>query len=266
VTFADHSTGDLEQVAVALGDGRLTTPVSAVGLGRLGVSDPQGLAGRLNGLEELGFQPPQMAALLNAVITDRKAATRSAAQIELVVTGPDIRQEARDTAVVVEQLFNEARGSVLLIGFALYDGQSIFRRLAERLDGTPGMDVTLCLDISRRHTDTTRDSDLIAKYADDFRARHWSGKRLPKVYFDPRGLMMDGQARAVLHAKCIVIDRAAALVTSANPTPAAYTKNIEVGVVVRGGSIPSQIATHFEELIKAGKLKKLDLGITQSSG
>lgn len=259
MTFADHNTGDLEHVAVALADGRLTTPVSTIGLGRLGVSDPQGLADRLNRLQELSFQPSQIAALLNAVIAERKATARNAVQIEFVVTGPDIRGEARDTAVVVEQLFNDAKASVLLVGFALYDGQSIFRRLAERLDETPGMDVTLCLDISRHYTDTTRDSDLIDKYADDFKARHWSGKRMPKVYFDPRGLMMDGQTRAVLHAKCIVIDRAAALVTSANPTPAAYTKNIEVGVVVRGGTIPGEISAHFEWLIKAGKLRRLDL-------
>lgn len=260
MSFADHSAGDLEQVAAALCDGRLLAPFTAVGLTRLGVSEAQDLAVQLNGLSQIGFQSQQMAALLQAVMTERKAAARNAAQLELVVTGPDIRQEARDTAVVVEQLFNEAKARVLLVGFALYDGHSIFRRLAERLDAAPELEATLCLDVSRRGTDTTKDSDLIARYAEEFKARHWSGKRLPKVYFDPRGLTMDAQTRAVLHAKCIVIDDAAALVTSANPTPAAYSRNIEVGVVVRGGTIPSQIAAHFAWLIKAGNLRKLDLG------
>jgi hypothetical protein len=97
-----------------------------------------------------------------------------------------VREQARDTAVVVEQLFEEAKASVLLVGFALYDGSTIFRRLAQRLDATPELQATLCLDISRRGTDTTKDSDLIARYEYEFRQRHWSGKRLPNIYFEAR--------------------------------------------------------------------------------
>jgi phosphatidylserine/phosphatidylglycerophosphate/cardiolipin synthase-like enzyme len=178
-----------------------------------------------------------------------------------VVTGPDVREQARVTAVVVEQLFEEAKASVLLVGFALYDGNIIFRRLAERLDATPGLNGTRCLDISRRGTDTTRESDLIARYEYEFKQRHWPGKRLPNIYFDPRALSMDAMdasKRAVLHAKCIVIDSKAALVTSANPTPAAYTKNIELGIIIRGGTIPNQIAGHFTSLIETGALRRLD--------
>ena len=69
--------------------------------------------------------------------------------------------------------------------------------------------------------------------------------------------MMDASKRAALHAKCIVIDGEAALVTSANPTPAAYTKNIELGIVIHGGTIPGQIASHFSSLIQTGALRLL---------
>jgi phosphatidylserine/phosphatidylglycerophosphate/cardiolipin synthase-like enzyme len=168
-------------------------------------------------------------------------------------------EQARDTSVVVEQLFEEAKATVLLVGFALVDGNLIFRRLAERLDVTTELEATLCLDISRRGSDTTKDTDLIARYAHEFMNRHWSGTRLPCIYFDPRGLTMEPQERAVLHAKCIVVDGKTALVTSANPTPAAYTKNIEVGVVLRGGMIPGQIASHFASLISSKALRQLDL-------
>jgi phosphatidylserine/phosphatidylglycerophosphate/cardiolipin synthase-like enzyme len=74
-----------------------------------------------------------------------------------------------------------------------------------------------------------------------------------------RYLRMLFARRAVLHAKCIVIDGEAAFVTSANPTTAAYTKNIELGVVIRGGTIPGQIASHFSSLIQTGALRRLDL-------
>ena len=257
--FADHSAGDLDHVSAALADGRLAAPFSPVGVGRLSISDPHGLATELNRLAQLGFEPKQLSILLQAVVEERRASERQAVELGLVITGPDVCEQARDTAVVVEQLFEEAKASVLLVGFALYDGNLIFRRLAERLDATPDLDATLCLDISRRGSDTTKDSDLIARYAYEFRHRHWSGKRLPKIYFDPRGLTMDSKERAVLHAKCIVIDGKTALVTSANPTPAAYTKNIEVGIVMRGGIIPGQLATHFRALISSKALRQLDL-------
>ena len=257
--FTDHSVGDLAHVATALVDGRLTAPFSSVGLARLGVTSPHGLAEELNGLVQLGFQSAQMSILLSAVADERRTAERVAARLELVVTGPDVREHARDTAVVVEQLFADAKRTVLLVGFALYDGNAVFARLAQRLDETPELAVTLCLDVSRRGTDTTKDADLVARYVHEFKRRHWSGRRLPEIYFEPRGLSMNPSKRAVLHAKCIVIDNEIALVTSANPTPAAYMKNVELGIVVRDGPIPAQIANHFSSLIGSGAFRRLDL-------
>jgi phosphatidylserine/phosphatidylglycerophosphate/cardiolipin synthase-like enzyme len=197
--------------------------------------------------------------LLRAVAEGRKLQAIIQSSLDLVVTGPDIDAGARDTGVVVEQLFCEARYSVLVVGFAIYKGSVIFRRLAERLDASPDINVKLCLDVSRRGTDTTRDDELTARYARRFVEDEWPGKRLPNLYFDPRGLTADGAARAVLHAKCIVIDQRVALVTSANPTPAAYERNIEVGLIVRQGDIPGRIHRHFESLIGEGHLKRLTL-------
>lgn len=257
--LGDHSTDDLAQVADALDQGRLTNPVSAVGLARLGVSDPLSLSTELNALAKKGFHPPQLVVLLGEILDQRKLLLADAATVELVVTGPDARDASRDTAVVVEQLFAEAQASVLIVGFALYKGVAIFRSLAERFNSIPSLDVTLCLDISRRGTDTTKDQDLVAQFARDFMEKNWSGQRRPKMYFDPRGLSMDAKTRAVLHAKCIVVDNKSALVTSANPTPAAYKRNIEMGVIIRGGMIPKQIGSHFTSLIEGGVLHKLTL-------
>jgi phosphatidylserine/phosphatidylglycerophosphate/cardiolipin synthase-like enzyme len=257
--LGEHGADDLVQVADALSQGRLTTPFTAVGLARLEVSDPQALSTELNKLTDKGFQPAQLAIFLGEIARQRRSLLVGAPTVELVVTGPDVREAYRDTAVVVEQLFAEAQASVLIVGFALFKGDVIFRSLAERLDTTPSLDVRLCLDISRRGTDTTRDQDLVARFAREFMGKNWSGQRRPKVYFDPRGLTMDTKTRAVLHAKCIVIDNRSALITSANPTPAAYDRNIEIGVVVRGGLIPQQIMSHFASLIEAGDLRELTL-------
>jgi len=61
----------------------------------------------------------------------------------------------------------------------------------------------------------------------------------------------------VLHAKAVVIDSAKAIVTSANPTPAAYLRNIELGVVISGGTIPTDIDHFFMKLISSNRLDQL---------
>jgi phosphatidylserine/phosphatidylglycerophosphate/cardiolipin synthase-like enzyme len=61
-----------------------------------------------------------------------------------------------------------------------------------------------------------------------------------------------------LHAKCIVVDRRIAFVTSANFTEAAQTRNIEIGALIRCERLAARLIGHFETLVDAGLLKGLD--------
>jgi phosphatidylserine/phosphatidylglycerophosphate/cardiolipin synthase-like enzyme len=45
--------------------------------------------------------------------------------------------------------------------------------------------------------------------------------------------------------------------SSANLTQQAFTINMELGVLVRGGTMPRSVQTQFDLLIKSGKLKEL---------
>jgi phosphatidylserine/phosphatidylglycerophosphate/cardiolipin synthase-like enzyme len=265
--FTGCSAADLEAVADALSSGRLQMPPGEVAIGRLGVTAPVSLHADLLALAATGWRSDLAADLLRTLASERRASSIQSPAVDLVITGPDVQQQTRNTAVVVNQLFGEATASVLVVGFALYKGSVIFRRLAERLDQSQSLDVTLCLDISRRGNDTTRDSDLVDRFAERFVREEWPGTKLPKVFYDPRGLAMAPADRAVLHSKCIVVDQQTALVTSANPTLAAYTRNIELGLVIRDGEIAYRIADHFSSLVRKRVLKPLvlrcrDLGTT----
>src|SRR5581483_7508139 len=55
--------------------------------------------------------------------------------------------------------------------------------------------------------------------------------------------------RASLHAKCAVADAERLLVSSANLTEYAFTKNIELGLLVEGGDAPQRVQAHLEALI-----------------
>lgn len=52
-----------------------------------------------------------------------------------------------------------------------------------------------------------------------------------------------------LHVKAAIADEYAALVTSANLTGAALDENMELGLLVKGGSVPRRVSRHFMSLI-----------------
>jgi hypothetical protein len=136
-------------------------------------------------------------------------------------------------------------------------GNEVFRTLAERLDADPAIEATLCLDIGRRPGDTSIEQDVVARFADRFARREWPGRRLPSLYYDPRSLRPAETRRASLHAKCIVIDGCASLVTSANFTEAAHQRNIELGLLVRSTVVGGQIESHFRAMIDRGTLLRV---------
>lgn len=63
-----------------------------------------------------------------------------------------------------------------------------------------------------------------------------------------------------MHAKLAVADQRVLLVSSANLTQSGVTKNIEAGLLVRGGTAPQRAAEHVAELKARGILTELRQG------
>lgn len=164
----------------------------------------------------------------------------------------------RDTGVVVRDMFAGAQRHVLVAGFAVYQGITIFQRLAERMDESPGLSVDLYLNIDRAYSDTSPADEIVQEFAENFRTKQWPGERLPELYYDPRALEPNekGVKRAALHAKCVVIDRTDLLVTSANFTEAAQERNIEVGVLLSDSRMAATLVAQFEGLLAGRWLRK----------
>ena len=131
--------------------------------------------------------------------------------------------------------------------------------LAERMSASPALAVTMFLNVERPKGDTTSDAELLKGFADRFCKMEWPGERLPAVFYDPRAVepMERGKKRASLHAKCIVVDDARALVTSANFTEAAQERNIEAGVLVESGSFATAVRTQFDVLVAGEYLTRV---------
>lgn len=200
-----------------------------------------------------------LCALLRVLAEERLESSRVAdRRIELVWSGPE-RDSAgsRDTAVVARELFGTAARDVLVSSFALYGGRELFAVLAERMQLIPGLRVRLCLNVTRAAGDGRPIEAIVGEYAARFRASEWPGLRLPRAYYDPRALEPSAASRAVLHAKCIVVDDARALVSSANFTEAAQSRNIEAGVLINDATFARSVRLQFDDLIDRMVLRPL---------
>jgi phosphatidylserine/phosphatidylglycerophosphate/cardiolipin synthase-like enzyme len=253
---------DLSAVAAALRSARLSPPFTSAAVQRFCAAPAAAaVAERMQQLANDGMAPRHVAILIEAILQTRSRRLDATDLVDLVCTGPEAPgADNRDTGVVVRELFSSARESVLVAGYAVYQGRDVFRSLAERMAGIPTLTVRLYLDVHRRLHDTTLDADLVAAFARRFRENEWPGKRLPEVFYDPRSLSLDVEKRSSLHAKCVVVDRQVAFVSSANFTEAAQVRNIEAGVLIRSTRFASRLAHHFEALAAAGVLQPLSLG------
>jgi phosphatidylserine/phosphatidylglycerophosphate/cardiolipin synthase-like enzyme len=257
--FSLLSRTSLESVAAALEGGRLQPPYTAPSLGRiLSKAEVDSVVGELSRLDAFGMQPKHLGYWLRTLAEEKGRA--DGGRVELVWSGPESNSaESRDTAVVLRELFLSAETSVLISGFAVFDGRAIFQALADRMDAKPDLRARFFLNVARSGHDSTADSELVVRFARDFRKRHWPGMRFPEVYYDPRSLALEPRERASLHAKCAVIDSRRAFVTSANFTPAAQDRNIEAGVIIESQSFAIRLQDQFESLVARGLLKPVPL-------
>ena len=253
---------DLTALVGALRSGRLLAPYSAVAMHRFcPTSHATVLASRLQQLHEDGMQPRHLALLVETIARSRSVLSKQADLVELVWTGPETSGITnRDTGVVVRDLFGTAQSEVLVAGFAVHKGRSIFQRLAERMEEIPSLRVRLFLDVQRHPTDTSMTSEVLRRFLHRFRTKEWSGPKLPELHYDPRSLDEETKKRSSMHAKCIVVDRRVSFVSSANFTEAAQMRNIEVGALIRSERFSAQLAGHFETLAEAGELPSFAVG------
>ena len=179
----------LLRLANSLESGLISPPFTRLSLqGYIGLSDVVPAASFLERLSDSTSSPAQMALVLRAFVAGRPHTVSPSEMINVVVSGPDSARTSRDTGVVMRQLFGQAQERVLAVGFAVHQGRSVFRALADRMDAQQDLQVTLCLDVRRDPTSTSIGNQIMNRFARTFVDQEWPGSRLPGVYFDPRSL------------------------------------------------------------------------------
>jgi hypothetical protein len=207
--------------------------------------------------EQDGFTELQIETLLKVLLADRlKRGESLLDKVRLVWTGPETEGTLnRDTKIVVRELFTKARQSVVVVGFAVYQGREVFSALSASMDANPNLDVSFYLNVQRTYGDSSASDQIVRQFSDKFKNKDWPGKRFPKVFYDPRSVAPAKGKNAVLHAKVIIVDRQFSFVSSANFTEAAQERNIEAGVLIDSAEFANQLQGHFEALEQTGFLK-----------
>jgi phosphatidylserine/phosphatidylglycerophosphate/cardiolipin synthase-like enzyme len=254
------SADTLRKLASRLRSGALTLPCNGLQL-TLVVPEEEVSAtvAALNSAHSSqGMTAAHLAWALEALAPER-ALRSSPEDIDLVWSGPEvIAEHSRETGTVVRELFSSAQRRVLVASYVIdtsAKGHDIFRPLAERMEALPALTARCFFSVLNPNHGSKEDA--LKKLFYDFKDRVWpEGVRLPSLFYDPRSLLT-GSERACLHAKCVVIDGEAALITSANFTQAAQLRNIEAGALVRRRGVALALERQFNNLLQQGELLPL---------
>lgn len=172
---------------------------------------------------------------------------RRSQRVELVWSGPStVSSTLRSTAPALVELINSASESVYVVAFAAYKVQSISDALRQALQR--GVRIVAVLEnaqVSGGKVSFDPLPHLIAGCPTGVEVYVWPQAERVK---DVSGRF------GSLHAKFAVADRARLLVSSANLTEYAFSLNIELGVLISGGTAPGEAAGHVDKLIGRGVL------------
>ncbi len=163
-----------------------------------------------------------------------------AAAIELVWTGPSTGLiPTRRTEQVLLEVIDSAASDLFLVSYVFYRASSIVEALNDAVQR--GVRVRILMESSVEQGGAVRGASA-GPLAEAVRGAI--------VYvWDPAERKHDGDApSASVHAKCAVADRRLAFITSANLTSAALERNMELGVLIRGGTVPDRLQAHLEAL------------------
>lgn len=186
-------------------------------------------------------------ALRGAAHTDEFHRNRQSA--ELVWTGPQGElSEFRRTDQALLELINGAAKTLLIATFAAYKIPNIATALSQAAER--GVTISIILESKETSAGRTAFGELKGlgeKVAARTSVYVWPLHKRPQDESGHYG---------ALHVKCAVADESMALISSANLTGYAFNLNMELGVLVRGGPMPIQIADHLRRLIDQGILQK----------
>jgi PLD-like domain len=166
-------------------------------------------------------------------------------EIELVWTGPSSKLVAtRKTEQALLQVIDAAAYRLFMTSFVAYDVASVIKALARAV--ARGVTISMLLEASNKHGGNLSFDALAKMKAALPTARIFS-------WVDKTSEFAGGS----VHAKIAVTDEDLCFISSANLTGHAMERNMEAGVLIKGGSIPRSLHRHLEALVTTNVIVKV---------
>ena len=175
---------------------------------------------------------------------------RDSQSVELVWTGPDTEHTPfRRTEQAILQVLDAAKSRITLVSFAVYRIPNVGKALVQA--AKRGVRLTVIVETPDKIEGEGEYSTI--------KALGQEVAACSTVYFWPKENrpLGDNNKVGILHVKCAVADGEWLFLSSANLTQQAFTINMELGMLVRGGTMPSRVEQQFERLIQSGQLKEV---------
>lgn len=181
-------------------------------------------------------------ALVSASLAAELASSRGS--VEMVWTGPSSNLvPIRHTEQVLKEVIESARTKLFVVSFVAYNVPSIHDALNKAISRNVAVDILV---ESSQNTHSKIQVDSVPKLR----------RAVPKanIYIWDQSQIPSNMI-GVVHAKCAVADESIAFITSANLTTAAMEKNVELGVLIRGGDLPTKLDQNLRSLIVSNIFK-----------
>ncbi|GAA1937495.1 DISARM system phospholipase D-like protein DrmC [Amycolatopsis minnesotensis] len=169
----------------------------------------------------------------------------AAVSVETVWSGPSSHSvPVRATAQALTEVITQAQHELLLMTYSAKPHPDIRTALATA--GASGVEITAVVETLQGAGSALAGAEPAAAFA-----------AIPGVQLWHWPVPQRTEPGSKMHAKLAVADRRILLVSSANLTQSGVAKNIEAGLLVRGGHTPRRVAEHIAELKATNVLRRL---------
>lgn len=194
-----------------------------------------------------GISPPEIAAALKgasatAIENEKRGKT------EIVWTGPSASHiPVRHTEQVLCEVINSAVRELFIVSFVAYEIDTVTKAMRDAIGRNVQINLLLELSYAQGGKVGQDSIKMMKSLFPSANIYSWSTKMKTELT----------QSIGAIHAKCAIADDDLAFITSANLTTAAMERNIELGVLIRGGNIPSELYKQFNSMILTSIFEKV---------
>lgn len=174
--------------------------------------------------------------------------TREASRAELAWTGPSsLKSTFRRTDRAWVETIEEAQESLWIASFSVGNIDAMEEAVINAL--RRNVVVKFLFETSQDSGGYLRNEGYECFSSEVKTAAHFYRWPIERRERDDRGTV------GIMHAKCVVADHSVLFISSANLSGAALERNLEVGIILRGGPIPPWLASRFDELVSSGVIQ-----------